>query len=147
MTIWKKRWWPEGEPSRDDLDDFISDLAFSYYGESADKDPESGLGIRLESGTVYITQWDLTEPPDDEAYMEDWEENPVLKVSAAIDLEPLLDPKAKHRGSYSRDEPSVTVRDLIRMSREEIWETIQGAAIAYLAYYGGDEEWVSEIGE
>lgn len=143
---WKKRWWPEGEISRDDLDDFISSLAFSYYGEDQDKDPEHGLGIKLENGEVTIAQWDLTEPPDDEAYMEDWEENPVLKVVTSIDLKHLMDPSAKHRSAYAGD-AGTDLEDLLGMSKEKIWEAVKDAAVGYLSYWGGSEEWVSEIGE
>lgn len=127
--------------------DFVNHLAFSYYGEDQDENPEHGLGVRVERGLVHITQWDMTEPPDDEAYKEDWEDNPVLKVSSTLDLEALMDPKAVHRGSYSGDEPAVGMVELMKMSRDEIWQAIQSAAIAHMGYYGGHEEWVSEIGE
>jgi len=145
-VIWKKRWWPEGEIPREDMDEFISDLEFSYYGEDQDKDPEHGLGIKLSGGEVTIVQWDMTEPPDDEAYLEDWKENPVLKIGASVDLRDVMDPKAKHRQSYSGD-IGVSLEDLIKMGRHDIWEAVKDAAIAYLAYHGGSEEWVSEVGE
>ena len=64
-----------------------------------------------------------------------------------MELDELFDPKGKHRGSYSGDHKSVSLVELADMDDKDREEAIVAAAIAYLAYHGGTEEFVDEIGD
>jgi hypothetical protein len=65
-----------------------------------------------------------------------------------VELDELFDPKGKHRGSYSGDDNSISLLELSQMDNDEDQEkAIVAAAIAWLAYHGGDEEFVDEIGD
>ena len=149
MVTWRKRWSPDDpeRSAREKLRDFLNEISFTHraFGPSR-RNPEHGIEVEASGGSVNITQWDLTEPPDDEDYKKDWEERPVLKMTTSLDLTALLDPAGKHRGSYSRDE-ELDVREFPFMGKRKVKEAVINAALSYLAYYGGSEEWVSEVGE
>jgi len=71
----------------------------------------------------------------------------ISKQYAEVELDELFDTKGKHRGSYSGDKRDVGLVDLAQMDDKDQEKAIVAAAIAYLAYHGGEEEFVDEIGE
>ena len=66
---------------------------------------------------------------------------------AEVELEDLFDPSGKHRGSYGGDNRDVSLVELAQMDDRDQEKAIVAAAIAYLSYHGGTEEFVDEIGD
>ena len=125
------------------LDDL--DIDYEKYGPD-EKNPESGLAVRVRgAGTVEITEWTDIVAANGEEQPEGEE---IVRQYAEVDLAELLDPKGKHRGTYSGDDRNVSIVELAKMeSDEEREEAIVAAAIAYLGYHGGTEEFVDQIGD
>src|SRR3990167_8212454 len=130
----------------EDVREKLEEIHFKSYSQFPKKKPENGLRVQAGYGTVEMEEWTLTEPPDDEAHLESWKENPVLKVSFSFDIEKLFEDKdAKWRGSYSGDEGWLA-RDVASMSKKKQQAAIIAIVLSYNAYYGGSEEFVSEVG-
>ena len=124
----------------------LDDLSVDYekYGPD-EKNPTNGLKV-VASGTrgVEITEWTDIEDATGEEQPED---SKIVRVSNEVDLSDLFNPKAKHRGAYSRDDQNVSLVELAKMSDEEREEAVVAAAIAYLGHWGGTEEYVDQIGD
>jgi hypothetical protein len=119
------------------------DIDHEAYGPN-EKEPTSGLKVVTNGHTVEVTEWtDIEGATGDEQP----EGEKISKQYAEVELDELFDPKGKHRGAYSRDHKSVTLVELAGMDDKDREEAIVAAAIAYLAYYGGTEEFVDEIGD
>lgn len=104
----------------------------------------SGLKVETRSQTVEITEWtDIEDATGDEQP----EGEKISRQYAEVELDELFDPKGKHRGSYSGDDKNVSLIELAQIDSEDQEKAIVAAAIAYLAYYGGTEEFVDEIGD
>ena len=123
----------------------LGDLEIDYekYGPD-ENEPESGLKVTTRGFTVEITEWTDIEAANGE---EQPEGEKIVKQTAEVELDDLFNPKGKHRGSYSGDDRNVSLVELADMDDEDREEAIVAAAIAYLAYHGGDEEFVDEIGD
>jgi hypothetical protein len=123
------------------LDDL--DIDYESYGPDK-KNPTSGLKVTTRGQTVEITEWtDIEDATGDEQP----EGEKISRQYAEVELDELFDPNGKHRGSYSRDDKNVSLVDLAQMDDEDQEDAIVAAAIAYLAYHGGEEEFVDEIGD
>jgi hypothetical protein len=131
-------------------DILLSDLDIDYESYSPDKigpdkiEPTSGLKVVTRGHTVEITEWTDIEDATGE---EQPEGEKISKRYADVELDELLDPNGKHRGAYSRDSRNVSLMELGQMDDEDREKAIVAAAIAYLAYFGGEEEFVDEIGD
>ena len=125
-------------------DVLLTDLAVDYehYGPD-EENPTSGLKVDGGMSGVEITEWTDIEDANGE---EQPEGEKVVKRSATVDLEELIGP-GKHVGAYSGFRKAVTLADLAQMDPEDQEKTIVAAAIAYLAYHGGEEEFVDAIGD
>ena len=88
------------------LDDL--DIDYEKYGPD-EKNPESGLAVRVQGSNVEITEWTDIEAANGEEQPEGEE---IVRQSADVDLSELLDPKGKHRGTYSRDDKTVSIVEL-----------------------------------
>lgn len=110
------------------------------------EEPEGGLQVDVGNGDVRVTEWTLMPEPDDPDAFDDWEQRPYVSISASTSLEELLDPKAVHRGGYTGDE-GWDLAEVVAMPKEQQQKAIIGAAISYLAYHGGDEEFVESVGD
>lgn len=123
-------------------------LEFEYDKTGPDaKNPESGLRVASNGyGEIEITEWTLTEAPDDEAAHEDWEAEPVLRLDAYVSADALLSVKEPHRGSYSGD-AGQSYADVLQLDAEAQEAAVVAAAISWLAYHGGDESMVAEVGD
>jgi hypothetical protein len=119
------------------------DIDYESYGPD-EKNPTSGLKVVTRGHTVEITEWTDIEDATGE---EQPEGEKISKQYAEVELDELLDPKGKHRGAYSRDDRSITLPSLGPMDEEDREKAIVAAAIAYLAYFVGDEEFVDQIGD
>jgi hypothetical protein len=151
----KVKWWDGktagAEYLADEDDIFIrevllDDLDIDYESYGPDKkNPTSGLKVTTRGQTVEITEWaDIEAATGDEQP----EDEKISRQYAEVELDELFDPKGKHRGSYSGDDKNVSLVVLAHMDNDEDQEkAIVAAAIAYLAYFGGNEEFVDEIGE
>lgn len=134
----------------DEDDEFVrevllSDLDIDYESYGPDeKEPTSGLKVTTRGFTVEITEWTNIEAANGE---EQPEGEAIVRQYAEVELDDLFDPKGKHRGSYSGDDRNVSLAKLAQMDDEDREEAIVAAAIAYLAYHGGDEEYVDAIGD
>ena len=123
----------------------LGDLDINYESYGPDKDePENGLMVVTRGFTVEITEWTDIEAANGEKQPEGEE---IVRQYAEVELDDLFDPKGKHRGAYSGDDRSVSLVELAEMDDEDRQEAIVAAAIAYLAYHGGDEEYVDAIGD
>jgi len=123
----------------------LGDLDIDHESYGPDKDePESGLKVVTRGHTVEITEWTDIEAANGE---EQPEGEKISKQYAEVELDELFDPKGVHRGSYSGDDRDVSIVELASMDEEDREKAIVAAAIAYLAYHGGDEEFVNEIGD
>ena len=124
------------------LGDFEVD--YEKYGPD-EKEPTSGLKVAVSNGNVEIVEWtDIVDATGEDQP----EGEEVTRQSADVALSELLDPKGKHRGTYSGDNKTVSIVELAKMdSDEEREEAVVAAAIAYLGYYGGTEEFVDQIGD
>ena len=123
------------------LDDL--DVDYESYGPN-EKSPTSGLKVVTRGQTVEITEWTDIE----DATGEDQPEGEkISRQYAEVELDELFDPRGKHRGSYSGDNKNVSLIDLAQMNDKEQEKAIVAAAIAYVAYHGGTEDFVDEIGE
>jgi hypothetical protein len=148
------KWWGEKvagpEYLADDDDEFIrevllGDLEIDYEQFGPDKkNPTSGLKVDTRGQSVEITEWtdieDATgeEQPDGEK---------ISKQFTAVELNELFDPKGKHRGTYSGDDKTVGLLELGKMDDEDREKAIVAAAISYMAYHGGEEEFVDAVGD
>jgi len=123
----------------------LADLEVDYekYGPD-EKDPTGGLKVATRGSTVEVTEWTDVEAANGE---EQPEGEKIVKQYAEVELDELFDPNGKHRGAYSGDDRSTTLVDLAKMEPEDQEGAIVSAAIAYLAYFGGEEEFVDEIGD
>jgi hypothetical protein len=123
----------------------LGDLDVDYESYGPDKDePENGLKIITRGHTVEITEWTDIEATTGE---EQPEGEKIVKRSVEVELDELLDPKGKHRGSYRGDSKDVSITELADMDDDDREKAIVAAAIAYLGYHGGDEEYVDQIGD
>ena len=151
----KVKWW-DGKTAgpeyfEDEDDEFVRevlldnlDIDYEKYGPN-ENTPTSGLKVQTRGQTVEITEWTDIEAANGEEQPEG--EN-ISRQYAEVELDELFDPKGKHRGSYSGDNKKITLLDLAQMDNDEDQEkAIVAAAIAYLAYHGGTEEFVDEIGD
>ena len=123
----------------------LSDLDVDYesYGPN-EKKPTSGLKVVTRGQTVEITEWtDIEDATGDEQP----EGEKISRQYAEVELDELFDPNGKHRGSYSGDNKNVSLVELAEMDDGDREKAIVAAAIAYLAYYGGEEEYVDQIGD
>jgi hypothetical protein len=133
----------EDEAFRNEV--LLGDLDVDYESYGPDKDePTSGLKVQTRGHSVEITEWTDIEAANGEEQPEGEE---VSKQYAEVELDELLDPKGKHRGSYSGDDKSVSIVEFADMDDEDREKALVAAAIAYLAYYGGEEEFVSNVGD
>jgi hypothetical protein len=125
-------------------DVLLADFSVDYekYGPDED-DPTSGLKVEGDMSGVEITEWTDVEDATDE---EQPEGEKVSKRSATVDLEELIGP-GKHVGAYSGFRSATSLRELADMDEDERERAVVDAAIAWLAYYGGDEEFVDQIGD
>lgn len=107
--------------------------------------PASGLKVETRGQTVEITEWtDIEDATGDEQP----EGEKISRQYAEVELDELFDTNGKHRGSYSGDNKNISLVDLAQMDNDEDQEkAIVAAAIAYLGYFGGTEEFVDEIGD
>lgn len=123
----------------------LADLGVDYekYGPDEDE-PTSGLKVLTRGSTVEITEWTDIEDATGE---EQPEGEKISRQYAEVELDELLDPRGKHRGAYSRDDRSVSLMELAKMDSEDQEDAIVAAALSYLAYYGGQEEYVDQIGD
>ncbi len=146
MVSLRKRWFsPEQErfhklrEKYEQLLERLDDVEFDYevYGPD-EKNPESGFRVEVKNGWVEATRWESTEPPDDPDYREDWEENPVLRTDMATEIVELL-------GDKHLEAPALM--ELMQMPPEKRKRALIDLAAEYFSYYGGDESWVSEVGE
>ena len=119
------------------------DIDYESYGPE-EKDPTNGLKVLTRGHTVEITEWTDIEAAtgDDQP-----EGQKISKQYAEVELDELFNPKGKHRGSYSGDDRGITLVELADMDDKEREEAIVAAAIAFLAYHGGQEEFVDQIGD
>ena len=98
-----------------------------YYGED-------GLLVEDQgNGQVCVTEW-----TDASGMIEDLGDDTILKTSNVVSIEVLLDPEAPHQGAY------VSGGKFPRNVPHP--ESITEAAISYLAYWGGETEFVNEVG-
>ena len=150
----KVKWWnkkivPLPEYLADEDEAFASevllaDLDIDHEGFGPEKDePTNGLKVTTRGSTVEITEWTDIEAANGE---EQPEGEKIVKQSATVDLEELIGP-GKHVGAYSGFRKAVTLAELAQMDPEDQEKTIVAAAIAYLAYFGGEEEFVDAIGD
>jgi hypothetical protein len=146
----KVKWWggkTAGSEYLEDEDDLfvrevlLDDLNIDYEKLLS----TSGLKVETRGQTVEITEWtDIEDATGDEQP----EGEKISRQSAEVELDELFDSKGKHRGSYSGDNKNVGLVELAQMDSDKDQEkAIVAAAIAYLAYYGGTEEFVDEIGD
>src|SRR5208282_771641 len=119
------------------------DVDYEKYGPDEDE-PTSGLKVVASNFSVEITEWTDIEAANGE---EQPEGEQIVKQSATVDLDDLFDPRGKHRGSYGGDDRNVSIVQLAQMDDEDREKAIVAAAIAYLAYHGGEEEYVDKIGD
>jgi len=138
---------PQPEQLEEWTEDALADISFRYYAQSSEENPNSGLEVEVGGGSATIHEWMVADEPDDEAHRESYRTWPVSKRSASVDLVVLLNPTNRQRGSYSRDDSRVGAIDVARMNPDAQQEAIVNAAISWLAYYGGDEEWVESVGD
>ncbi len=148
------KWWggkvAGAEYLADEDDEFrneilLGDLDIDYESYGPDeKDPTSGLKVYARGHTVEITEWTDIESANGEEQPEGEE---VSKQYAEVDLVELFDPKAKHRGSYSGDLKKISLVELADMDDKEREEAVVAAAIAFIAYHGGEEEFVDNVGD
>lgn len=135
----------------DEDDEFIHDVLladlevdYEKYGPHEDE-PESGLKVFVSgAGTVEITEWTDIEAANGE---EQPEGEKIVRQTAEVDLDELFNPKGKHRGMYSGDSRDVSLHELADMDDEDREKAVVAAAIAYIGYYGGTEEYVDAIGD
>lgn len=151
------KWWDNkvhgSEYIADEDDEFIrevllGDLDIDYYQEGTGHDPKtatSALKVETRGFTVEITEWQDIEDANGE---EQPEGEKIVKQSTEVELDELFDPKGKHRGTYSGDDKGISLEDLAKMDSDEDREkAIIAAAIAYMGYYGGSEEFVDRVGD
>jgi hypothetical protein len=119
------------------------DVDYESYGPD-ENEPTSGLKVVVRGHTVEITEWTDVEDATGE---EQPEGEKISRQYAEVELDNLFDPKGKHRGSYSGDNREVSLVELAQMDDDAREKAIVAAAIAYLAYYGGEEEFVDRIGD
>lgn len=95
--------------------------------------PDHGLRVAIvgrgNSRLVEIKEFAQACEPNERGGMETW-----LHV-AHVELSKLLDPKGKHRDCYSGDTPG---------KGDSVQHSIISAAIAYLAYWGGEAEYLDD---
>jgi hypothetical protein len=106
--------------------------------------PATGLKVETRGQTVEITEWTDIEDANGE---EQPEGEKISRQYAEVELEDLFDPNGKHRGSYGGDNRDVSLVELAQMDDKDREDAIVAAAIAYLGYFGGTEEFVDEIGD
>lgn len=106
--------------------------------------PATGLKVETRGQTVEITEWTDIEDANGE---EQPEGEKISRQYAEVELEDLFDPNGKHRGSYGGDNRDVSLVELAQMDDKDQEKAIVAAAIAYLSYHGGSEEFVDEIGD
>ena len=148
------KWWTGkvagSEYLADEDDEFrneilLGDLDVDYESYGPDEeDPTGGLKVYVRGHTVEITEWTDIEASNGEEQPEGEE---VSKQYAEVELDELFDPKAKHRGSYSGDLKNVSLVELADMDDEAREKAVVAAAIAFIAYHGGEEEFVNNVGD
>ncbi len=121
----------------------MMDVDYSSEGPN-EKEPTQGLRVESSTGGyIDITEWtDIYDATGDEE-----SEGDILRVDARVDINELLDPDGKHRGSYSGDNDKPSLGEVLLMDRREQEDAIVAASIAYLGYFGGEESHVGYIGE
>jgi hypothetical protein len=139
---------PEYLADEDDLfvrEVLLEDLDIDYESFGPNENtPTSGLKVETRGQTVEITEWTDIEAANGE---EQPDGEKISKQYAEVELDELFDPNGKHRGSYSRDRKDVGLVELAQMDDGDQEKAVVAAAIAYLAYHGGSEEFVDEIGD
>jgi len=116
---------------------------YEAFGPNEDE-PENGLMVELDGSDVNITEWTDIEAATGE---EQPEGSNVLRQDATVDVHELLDPQGKHRGSYAGDDKKLGFDAVLSLSPKQQQEVVVAAAIAYLAYWGGEETFVDEVGD
>jgi len=144
----KVKWWggkiAGSEYIADEDEAFVREVLLDDLDVDYEKLlPASGLKVETRGQTVEITEWTDIEDANGE---EQPEGEKIVKQSATVDLEELIGP-GKHVGAYSGFRKAVTLAELAQMDPEDQEKTIVAAAIAYLAYHGGEEEFVDAIGD
>jgi hypothetical protein len=123
----------------------LGDLEIDHEAFGPDENElTNGLKVVTNGFTVEITEWTDIEAANGE---EQPEGEKIVKNSVEVELDELFDPKGKHRGTYSGDNQDVTLVELAAMDDEDREKAIVAAAIAYIGYYSGDEEYVDAIGD
>lgn len=123
----------------------LGDLEIEHESFGPDEDePTSGLRVAIHGFTVEITEWTDIEAANGE---EQPEGEKISRQYAEVELDDLLDPTGKHRGVYSGEDRGVTIESLAEMSDQDREVAIVNAAISYMSYFGGDEEFVDAIGD
>jgi hypothetical protein len=112
------------------------------YGPD-EQEPENGLRVKVWNNEAEITEWTDIYAATGEAENED---AGVLRQDATVDLEELLNPKAKHRGVYGGDK-GLSFEEVLQLrDAEDREKAIVAAAIGYMGYYGGEESNVDRVG-
>lgn len=119
------------------------DIDYEKYGPD-EKNPTGGLKVTTRGFTVEITEWTDIEAANGE---EQPEGEKISRQYAEVELDDLFDPDGKHRGAYSGDKISVSLVELAEKDDDAREKAIVAAAIAYLTYHGGEEEFVDQIGD
>ena len=149
------KWWGDKiagpEYLADEDEEFIReillgdlDMDYEHYGPD-ENEPESGLKVVTRGSTVEITEWTDIEAANGEGQPEG---EKIVKTYAEVELDDLFNPNGKHRGTYGGDDKDVSIVELASMENDEDREkAIVSAAISYLGYHGGEEEYVDAIGD
>lgn len=119
-------------------------LNIDHRAEGPEKDePTNGLHVERNGGYIDITEWtDMYAATGEPEH-----EGDVLRQDARVDIYELLDPKGKHRGTYSGDRDAPGLGEVLLMDDSEQEDAVVAASIAYLGYFGGEETHVSYVGE
>ncbi len=138
----------EGSDYLSDEDDafarevILEDLDIDVEAFNRDENPTSGYRVKVSGTRVEITEWqDIEDATGEEAP----EGEKILRTDTETDLSDLIDPKAKHRGTYGGDK-AATLRELAQMDDKEREDVIVKGALSYIAYFGGNEDYVEYVG-
>lgn len=122
----------------------LEDLDIDVEKFNRDEDPTSGFRVKVSGMRVEITEWQDVEDATGEEAPEGMK---ILKTETEADLDDILDPKAKHQGTMGgKRMGGATLRELAEMSDEDREDTIVTSALAYIGYYGGNEDYVEYVG-
>ena len=134
------KWWTGkvagSEYLADEDDEFrneilLGDLDVDYESYGPDEeDPTGGLKVYVRGHTVEITEWTDIEAANGEEQPEGEE---VSKQYAEVEL--------------GGDLKKVSLVELADMDDEAREKAVVAAAIAFIAYHGGEEEFVNNVGD